>query len=112
MKSKGHFQLLPLFLLPPLMFTIVLSMTLLSSSVAHENDCASHFISTLMSWLDAHEIGYLAWTWNPYNCSSTPSLITSYTGTPTNFGQGYKSHLLTLGGSTGSPLSGATLLPL
>jgi Cellulase (glycosyl hydrolase family 5) len=63
-----------------------------------ENDCASGFISTLMSWLDAHKIGYLAWTWNPYNCSSTPSLITSYTGTPTNYGLGYKNHLLTLGG--------------
>src|SRR5258708_4499162 len=26
-----------------------------------ENDCASGFISTLMSWADSHNIGYLAW---------------------------------------------------
>lgn len=34
MKSKGRFQLLPLFLSPLLMFAIVLSMTLLSPPVA------------------------------------------------------------------------------
>jgi hypothetical protein len=69
-----------------------------------ENDCADTFINGLMSWLDQQGIGYLAWTWTPYNCSSTPALITSYTGTPTAFGQGYKNHLLSLGsGSTPTP---------
>ena len=66
-----------------------------------ENDCASGFINGLMSWLDSHNTGYLAWTWNPYNCSSTPALITNYNGTPTAYGQGYKNHLLSLGNGGG-----------
>ncbi|HEY0753239.1 MAG TPA: cellulase family glycosylhydrolase [Ktedonobacteraceae bacterium] len=69
-----------------------------------ENDCASGFISTLMSWFDSHGIGYLAWTWtNSGNCSGTPSLISDWSGTPTNFGAGYKAHLLTLVGSMPTP---------
>lgn len=64
-----------------------------------ENDCASGFINTLMSWLDAHGIGYLAWTWTVTgNCGGTPSLISSYTGTPTNYGAGYRAHLIARGG--------------
>ena len=68
-----------------------------------ENDCATGFINTLMPWLDQHGIGYLAWTWSPYSCTGTPALITDYTGTPTAYGQGYKTHLLSLLGSTPTP---------
>lgn len=82
-----------------------------------ENDCASGFITTLMSWFDSQGISYLAWTWNGYNCSSTPSLITDQTGTvgtPTAYGQGYKTHLISLaGGSTPTPIptTGTTPTP-
>jgi hypothetical protein len=69
-----------------------------------ENDCAHGFIDGLMPWLDSHGIGYLAWTWNPYNCSTTPSLITDYTGTPTAYGVGFKNHLLSLVGSNPTPV--------
>jgi Cellulose binding domain/Cellulase (glycosyl hydrolase family 5) len=62
-----------------------------------ENDCAHGFIDGLMSWLDSQKIGYLAWTWSAYNCSSTPALITDYTGTPTAYGLGFKNHLLSFG---------------
>jgi hypothetical protein len=58
-----------------------------------ENDCAHGFIDTLMSWADAHGVGYLGWTWNTWPCNSGPALITDYTGTPTSFGQGLKDHL-------------------
>jgi Cellulose binding domain/Cellulase (glycosyl hydrolase family 5) len=68
-----------------------------------ENDCASGFINTLMPWLDQHGIGYLAWSWSPYSCTGTPALITDYTGTPTAYGQGYKTHLLSLVGSIPTP---------
>ncbi len=64
-----------------------------------ENDCASGFINGLMTWLDQHGISYLAWSWAPYSCSGTPALISNYNGTPTNFGQGYKTHLISLGNS-------------
>jgi hypothetical protein len=60
-----------------------------------ENDCASGFITTVMNWADSHGIGYLGWTWNNWDCSSGPSLITDYTGTATNFGAGFKAHLMT-----------------
>jgi len=69
-----------------------------------ENDCAHGFIDSLMPWLDSHGIGYSAWTWNPYNCSTTPALITDYTGTPTAYGLGFKNHLLSLVGSNPTPV--------
>jgi hypothetical protein len=75
-----------------------------------ENDCAHGYIDTLMSWLDSHHASYLAWAWDTYDCGSFPSLIASYAGTPTNFGIGYRSHLLSLVGSP-TPTSTVTSTP-
>ena len=59
-----------------------------------ENNCSDSYIGPLMRWLDARHTSYLAWTWNAdFNCSSGPSLITKYNGTPTAFGRGYRSHV-------------------
>ena len=58
-----------------------------------ENDCAHGFIDTILPWFDSHKVGYLAWAWNTYSCSATPALISDYSGTPTNYGIGYKNHL-------------------
>jgi endoglucanase len=59
-----------------------------------ENNCSDSYINPLMSWLDARHTSYLGWTWNAdFACSSGPSLITNYNGTPTAFGQGYRAHL-------------------
>ena len=78
-----------------------------------ENDCASGFVSTLMSWFDSHNTGYLAWTWtNSGNCGGTPSLISDWSGTPTGFGAGVKSHLQSLAGNpTPTPTRGTTPTP-
>jgi hypothetical protein len=62
-----------------------------------ENDCAHGFIDTFMNWLDAHRLGYLGWTWNNWDCSSGPSLVSDWNGTPTNYGIGFKNHLASLG---------------
>lgn len=68
-----------------------------------ENDCAHGYIDKLMSWLDDHNVGYLAWTWDAWedSCAKGPVLITDYNGTPTAFGQGFKDHLTELAQKTG-----------
>ena len=76
-----------------------------------ENDCSGNFINPLMAWLDSQHTGYLAWTWDNWSggCSSGPTLITDYNGTPTNFGAAYKAHVSSLpasgGGGTPPPSS-------
>jgi endoglucanase len=58
-----------------------------------EDDCAHGFIDDYMRWADAHHISYLGWTWNTWDCRDGPALITSYNGTPTAFGAGFRKHL-------------------
>jgi len=83
-----------------------------------EDDCATGYINPFMAWADAHGISYLAWTWDAgggWTCTGGPTVITSYDGTPTNFGVGLRDHLAALasgppppGGGTGAgTLSGA-----
>ena len=62
-----------------------------------ENTCGHAFIDQFMAWLDAHESSYLGWTWNTWDCSAGPSLISAYDGTATAYGAGLKAHLLSLG---------------
>jgi len=57
-----------------------------------ENDCAHGYVDSLMSWADTNGLSYLGWTWNTWDCSSGPALISNYDGTATNFGSGIKSH--------------------
>jgi hypothetical protein len=62
-----------------------------------QNSCAHDFIDQVMAWADTHNVGYLAWTWNPWGCSGGNVLIQDYTGTPTDgYGSGFKAHLLTV----------------
>jgi hypothetical protein len=65
----------------------------LTLSEIGENDCAHGFVDGLMSWADQHGVGYLGWTWNTWDCSSGPALITDHNGTATNYGQGLKARL-------------------
>jgi endoglucanase len=58
-----------------------------------ENDCAHGFVDSLMDWADAHAVGYLGWTWNNWDCSTGPSLISDWDGTATAYGQGLKDRL-------------------
>ena len=63
-----------------------------------ESDCGHGFIDQYMAWADAHNVSYLGWTWDTWDCSSGPALITNYDGTPTAFGAGLKNHLAALAG--------------
>jgi hypothetical protein len=63
-----------------------------------ETNCADNFINPLMRWLDARSTGYLAWAWNPgWECTTGPSLITNFAGSPTAYGAGYRQHIRSLG---------------
>lgn len=61
-----------------------------------ENTCSHGFTDQVMKWFDAHDLSYLGWTWNTWDCSSGPSLISSYDGTPTAYGAGLRDHLRAL----------------
>jgi endoglucanase len=62
-----------------------------------EKDCADTYVDPLTAWLDSKSTSYLAWSWNVgKSCESGPSLISSYDGTPTSYGAGYRSDLLSL----------------
>jgi len=76
-----------------------------------EYDCGHAYIDSLMAWLDSHTISYLAWTWDTWDCSGGPALISTYTGTPTAFGAGYQTHLAALASATPSLTSGASATP-
>ncbi|MFF8473945.1 cellulose binding domain-containing protein [Streptomyces sp. NPDC015414] len=61
-----------------------------------ENTCSHGFTDQVMKWFDDRNLSYLGWTWNTWDCSSGPSLISSYDGTPTVYGAGLRDHLRAL----------------
>ncbi|AUY53494.1 cellulase family glycosylhydrolase [Streptomyces sp. CB01881] len=63
-----------------------------------ENTCGHAFVDRVMKWSDDRGLSYLGWTWNTWDCSSGPALISGYDGTPTAFGIGVRDHLRTLNG--------------
>jgi hypothetical protein len=61
-----------------------------------QDNCAFDYMQRLVDWADAHGLGYLAWTWNPWGCSTGAVLIKDWSGTPEpGVGEGFKAHLLT-----------------
>jgi hypothetical protein len=62
-----------------------------------QNTCAHDYIDQVMTWADAHGVGYLAWTWNAWGiCPGSGNvLIDDFAGAATaTYGQGFKAHLL------------------
>lgn len=68
-----------------------------------EFDCQDHFIDQFMNWADASNVSYLGWTWNTFDCSSGPALISDPDGAPTAFGQGLRDRLRTARISLSAP---------
>jgi len=58
----------------------------------------TNMLNSLMSWADAHSVGYMAWTWNIGDSSgfSQMKMLTSYNGTPNQYGQVVKGHITTM----------------
>jgi len=44
---------------------IAATMPLVATEIG-QNDCQGAFVTGVMDWLDAHEAGYLAWSWNAF----------------------------------------------
>ncbi len=61
-----------------------------------ERDCAHGWLDQFTGWADDAGISYLAWSWNASPDCGNPVLITSYDGSPTEFGVGYRDHLAAL----------------
>jgi len=68
-----------------------------------ENQCDATWWNTLLDWLDARQTGYQAWSWSRWSSAdctystgyvSLSALIQDYTGTPTPYGNIYRTHLL------------------
>jgi endoglucanase len=60
-------------------------------------NCTASSITGLLDNADQNGIGYTAWAWNVGNCSAEPSLITDYSGTPSQtYGQRFHDHMLAL----------------
>ncbi len=64
-----------------------------------ELDCGDTLDQPFLQFADEHGISYLAWAWFVGSCAHGPSLISSYSGTPTPYGIGYREHLRALGGA-------------
>lgn len=60
--------------------------------------CTDRFINNFMNWADPVGLSYLGWAWNPAGCGA-PSLISSWDGQPTAYGQGLRTHLIKVGHS-------------
>lgn len=60
-----------------------------------EKGCTDTFIDRFMRWADLSGVSYLAWTWNPYGCAA-PALISTWNGSPTRYGEGFRAHLMAL----------------
>ncbi|MFI7405718.1 hypothetical protein ACIBW9_35525 [Streptomyces sp. NPDC049541] len=49
-----------------------------------------------MRWFDDHSLASPGWTWNTWDCSCGPALISAYDGTSTAYGVGPRDHLRAL----------------
>ncbi|HVO54267.1 MAG TPA: glycoside hydrolase family 5 protein [Solirubrobacterales bacterium] len=62
-------------------------------------NCRDGYSVRYMRWADRQHISYLAWAWNTgpgWSCTEGPSLISDYSGTPTEYGIGFREHLAAL----------------
>jgi endoglucanase len=59
-----------------------------------QKDCGSAFTVAYLRWADTRTISYLPWTWNDWGGCHGPALLADNNGTPSSFGAGVRTHLL------------------
>lgn len=76
---------------------VAAQMPVVAAEIGNTN-CDATFMNAVMNWLDSKQLGYLAWVWNNYGATSCANimLVLDYTGTPSVYGQIYKTHLALL----------------
>ncbi|MBV9021239.1 MAG: cellulase family glycosylhydrolase [Chloroflexi bacterium] len=52
------------------------------SGESGEYDCGSDYMSQLLPYFDAHNIGWIGWAWSTAGGCSSPLLVSDYQGTP------------------------------
>jgi len=69
---------------------VALQVPLVLGELGQDNFATSGngFVDSLMDWMDARQGSYLAWVWDVWG--SPLDLITSYDGTPTPYGQTFR----------------------
>jgi hypothetical protein len=76
----------------PVVSTVAQSVPVVTGEFG-EYDCATTYVVPYMAFADTNGISYLGWAWDTYSCGAFPALISGYSGTPTAYGIGLKSHL-------------------
>jgi hypothetical protein len=77
-----------------------------------DDQCNAAWYTSLLSWLDGKQIGYLGWTWNVWGAGcSNIALINDYTGTPTTYGLIFKNFMALHAGTASEPTVVAASAP-
>jgi aryl-phospho-beta-D-glucosidase BglC (GH1 family) len=73
---------------------VIASVPLIAGEIG-EHGCGASYIQSVTAWLNSQSASYLAWSWDVAHgsCAGGKGLISSYNGTPTVRGAGYKAVL-------------------
>ena len=66
----------------------------LVASELGDHTCTGALAVRFARWADQHDASYLAWTWNPWDCTTGPALLKDWSGAPTPYGAAWREQLL------------------
>ena len=66
----------------------------LIASELGDHTCTGSLAVRFARWADRRGASYLAWTWNPWDCTAGPALLKDWSGTPTPYGAAWRAQLL------------------
>jgi hypothetical protein len=82
----------------PTLSSLAARSPLLIGEIGDSSEGRVKYLNVALPFADAHQVSYLAWTWNPWSHPENV-LITAWDGTPTQ-GEGrfFRNHLLAVSG--------------